>query len=63
MTSWQKAIKYLAMAFALFLIVSILSGIFGALGLVSNVFDGEDALGEMKTYSVVSLSKSFTCSP
>lgn len=52
MTSLQKTIKYLAMAFALFLIVSILSGIFSALGLFSNVFDGEDALGEMKTYSV-----------
>ncbi|MGN0570050.1 MAG: DUF4097 family beta strand repeat-containing protein [Candidatus Fimenecus sp.] len=52
MTSWQKAIKYLAMAFALFLIVSILSGIFGALGLVSNVFDDKDAVGEMKTYTV-----------
>ena len=52
MTSLQKTIKYLAMAFALFLIVSILSGIFSALGLFSNVFDSEDALGEMKTYSV-----------
>lgn len=52
MTSWQKTIKYLAMAFALFLIVSILSGIFGALGLVSNVFDNKDAVGEMQTYTV-----------
>ena len=54
MTGFQKAIKYLAMAFALFLIVSILSGIFGALGLVTNVFDGKDAVGEMKTYTVSS---------
>ncbi|MGN0539299.1 MAG: DUF4097 family beta strand repeat-containing protein [Candidatus Fimenecus sp.] len=52
MTGFQKAIKYLAMAFALFLIVSILSGIFGALGLVSNVFDNKDAVGEMKIYAV-----------
>lgn len=52
MTSWQKTIKYLAMAFALFLIVSILSGIFSALGLVSNVFDNKDAVGEMQTYTV-----------
>ena len=52
MTSWQKTIKYLAMAFALFLIVSILSGIFGTLGLVSNVFDDENAVGEMQTYTV-----------
>lgn len=52
MTSWQKTIKYLAMAFALFLIVSILSGIFGTLSLVSNVFDDENAVGEMKTYTV-----------
>ena len=52
MTGFQKAIKYLAMAFALFLIVSILSGIFSALGLVSNVFDNKDAVGEMQTYTV-----------
>lgn len=52
MTSWQKTIKYLAMAFALLLIVSILSGIFGTLGLVSNVFDDENAVGEMQTYTV-----------
>lgn len=52
MTSWQKTIKYLAMAFALFLIVSILSGIFGTLSFVSNEFDDENAVGEMKTYTV-----------
>lgn len=52
MTSWQKAIKYLALAFALFLTVSIFGGIFGVLGFVSNVFDGKDAVGELKTYTV-----------
>lgn len=52
MTSWQKAIKYLAIAFALFLVVSIFGGIFSALGLVANVFDSKDAVGEMQTYTV-----------
>ena len=54
MTSWQKAIKYLAIAFALFLIVSIFGGIFGALGFVNDVFDSKDAVGELQTYAVSS---------
>lgn len=54
MTSVQKAIKYLAMAFAIFLSVSIIGGIFTALSSVSFIFSkGEkDAVGEMQTYQV-----------
>lgn len=56
MTSWQKTIKYLAMAFAIFLTVSIFAGIFGALGafsFIDNIFDKEEVqLGELKTYTV-----------
>lgn len=53
MTSFQKTIKYLAVAFALFLIVSIFSGIFGALGLLGGIaVNNDDPVGEMKTYTV-----------
>ena len=54
MTSVQKAIKYLAMAFAIFLSVSIIGGIFTALSSVSFIFSkGEkDAVGEMQTYQI-----------
>lgn len=39
MTTFQKIIKYLAMAFAIFLSVSIITGICGALFTVSNIFN------------------------
>ncbi len=57
MTSWQKTIKYLAMAFAVFLVVCIFGGIFAALGalnLIENLFEKKDdiAIGELKTYTV-----------
>lgn len=57
MTSWQKTIKYIAMAFAVFLTISIFFGVFAALGafsLVENIFDKKDSilLGELKTYAV-----------
>ncbi len=54
MTSVQKAIKYLAMAFAIVLSVSIIGGICSALSSVSFIFSkGEkDAVGEMQTYQV-----------
>lgn len=56
MTSWQKTIKYLAIAFAIFLTVSIFAGIFGALGtfsLIDNVIEGSNSSEEeMKIYSV-----------
>lgn len=51
MTTFQKAVKYLAMAFAIFLIVSIFSGIFSAVGLLGGL--GESGVAdETKTYAV-----------
>lgn len=52
MTSLQKVIKYLAMGFAVFLTVSIIGGILGAVGLFGGFFGGGSITGEMKTYSV-----------
>lgn len=51
MTTMQRMIKYCAMAFAVFLSISILSGILGALGMLFGVFGG-DAAGERKSYKV-----------
>lgn len=51
MTGFQKAIKYLAMAFAIFLIVSIVGGIAGALGMIGFLGD-DNLLDEPKSYSV-----------
>lgn len=42
MSSAQKAIKYLAIALALFLMLSIISGIVSALAVISNIFDNKD---------------------
>ena len=39
MTSFQRIIKYLAMAFAMLLIVSIISGICGAIALLTGMKD------------------------
>lgn len=52
MTSVQKAIKYLAMAFAVFLSVSIIGGIFTGLAGVSFLFSDKDRepAGEMQVY-------------
>lgn len=56
MTSIQKAIKYLAIAFAIFLSVSIIGGIITAVAGISYIFTGSDSekesAGEMQTYSV-----------
>ena len=52
MTGAQKAIKYCAIAFAIFLIVSILGGIISAVSGLSALLSGESAVGEMKTYTV-----------
>ena len=48
MTTFQKCVKYLAIALAIFLIVSIFGGIFGAIGL----FSGNNVLKEVKTYTL-----------
>ena len=59
MTTLQKVIKYLAIAFAIFLTVSIVGGILSAVGLLGSLFSGDDAewgdvIGETKTYTVSS---------
>ena len=52
MKTFQKVIKYLAMAFAVFLIVSIIGGIIGAVSLFGGIFDGDAVLDDAKTYDV-----------
>ncbi|MBQ9086136.1 MAG: DUF4097 family beta strand repeat protein [Clostridia bacterium] len=52
MTDFQKVIKYCAMAFAIFLIVSIVGGIVGSISSLSRLFDGESPVGELQTYPV-----------
>ena len=52
MTTLQKVIKYLAMAFAIFLTVVIIGGILGVFGLLGGLFTKEAVSEDMKTYSV-----------
>lgn len=54
MTSVQKAIKYLAIAFAIFLSVSIIGGIITGLAGVSCIFSGKvnEPIGEMQVYPI-----------
>ena len=54
MTSVQKVIKYLAMAFAIFLVVSIIGGILTGLTGVSYILSGrsKEPVGEMQTYPI-----------
>ena len=52
MTTAQKIIKYGAIAFAVFLIVSIIGGIFGAVISIPALCGDEDVVGEMKSYTV-----------
>ena len=52
MSELQKVIKYLAMAFALFLALSIIGGILGAVGLIGGLFSNDAVLEDVKTYSV-----------
>ncbi len=51
MNTFQKVIKYLAVAFALFLSISIIGGIVQVLASVVS-FGSKNAVGEMKTYEV-----------
>ena len=51
MTPFQRTVKYLAVAFAIFLIISIISGILGAIGMVFGLAGGSSA-GEMRTIPV-----------
>ena len=52
MTTTQKIIKYLAIAFAVMLIVSIVGGIASALGAIGGIFMGGSTTGELKTYEI-----------
>ena len=52
MMGWQKTIKYLAMAFAILLSVSIISGICGGIASLSFIFGHKTVSGELKTYPV-----------
>ena len=54
MTTAQKVIKYLALALAIFLCISIIGGVCAAaVGIIGAITDtGGDALGEMQTYEV-----------
>ena len=52
MTTLQKAIKYLAVAFAIFLVVSILGGALGAVGFLGGIFSNDAILAEAKVYRV-----------
>ena len=52
MTTLQKVIKYLAIAFAIFLTVSIVVGILSAVGLFGGLFSSDAVLEDVKTYSV-----------
>lgn len=60
MTTVQKIIKYCALAFAAFLIITILSGIVSAIGIVGRIIDKNDnqpttyAVGESQTFDSIS---------
>ena len=54
MTTFQKVMKYLAMAFAIFLTVSIIGGILSMFGLFGGFFSGDAVTEDIKTYSVSS---------
>ena len=52
MTTLQRIVKYCAVAFALFLIVSIIGGSVQAIASVSRIFDHDDVVGKAETYAV-----------
>ena len=52
MTTLQKVIRYLAIAFAIFLAVSIIGGVLGAVGLFGGFFEDNAVLEDAKTYAV-----------
>lgn len=52
MTGWKKAVKYAAMALAILMTVSIISGIVGTVASVTFMLGIDDGVGEMKTYEV-----------
>lgn len=54
MTNFQKTVKYIAMAFAVFLTVSIIGGILSVFSLFGGFFGGDAVIEDIKTYSVSS---------
>lgn len=52
MTATQKVIKYCAVAFAVFLIISIVTGILGAVSGLSFFCSGKRVVGENRSYAV-----------
>lgn len=54
MTTFQKTINYLAMAFAIFLTVSIIGGILSMFGLFGGFFGGDTLTEDVKIYAVSS---------
>lgn len=52
MTSWQKAIKYVAIAFAICLIVGIASGIMSTVGIIGGFIESDATADNIKTYTV-----------
>ena len=52
MTTFQKIVKYLAIALALFLIAGILEAVFSFVGLIGGLFDRDDTVGETQTYEI-----------
>ena len=56
MTTFQKVIKYLALAFAVFLSVSIIGGVLSMFGLFGEFFTGDAVTENIKAYAVVPIS-------
>ena len=54
MTPFQKTVKYIAMAFAIFLTVSIIGGMLSVFGLFSGFWGGDAVIENVKTYTVSS---------
>lgn len=52
MTTFQKVIKYFAMAFAIFFAVGIISGVLSAVGLFGGIFNSDAVTDDLKTYAV-----------
>lgn len=52
MTTFQKIVKYLAIALAVFLIAGILEAVFSFVGVIGGLFDRDDTVGETQTYEI-----------
>lgn len=52
MTSWQRVIRNLAMAFAILLAVGIIGGILSVIGVFGFIFDGGDVTQDTKSYAI-----------